>query len=410
MKPFLRIPAIRVEQNLGVFYAVAIEAETLLDVTYSIRAELLQDKAVSYGIFSEISQVFGGQREASNSRLEQIRNYTEEVDSSFPNSIILGANFNPSGVLEKNEEIKWRVEEENGCYFLVIPKRVPLASIIDGQHRVYGFKDSKNKNTKLLCSIYLDLPLPYHADIFTKINMNQKRVDKNLAYSLFSFGETEGDIGGWSPETLSVYLARILQEKNGSPLFNKMKLGVENSINETSISMASIIDGILSLISSNPEKDRSYLHKLKLKERDRKLLPEMNSAPLRDLYLSKEDKTLLRIIENFFLAVEEVLWIDDMASKFQKTLGIHALFDVLKAISKTENLKENHSVEFFKEKLRPVTNVDFSQSYFGVQTKMRTRLKNTIFVTSKMKSINDLRLAAEEKHLFENAISATKEV
>lgn len=410
MEPFLKVPAIKVEQNLGVFYAAAIEAETLLNVTYSIRAELLEDKTESHGPFSGIKQVFGGQRETNLSRLDQIKNYTEEVDSSFPNSIILGANYSLDGVLEKEPALKWRVEEENGCYFLVIPKETRLASIIDGQHRVYGFEKSKNKKTKLLCSVYLDLPLPYHADIFTSINMNQKRVDKNLAYSLFNFGQSEGDIRGWSPETLSVYIARILQEKNGSPLFNKMKLGVENSESETSISMASIIDGILSLISSTPEKDRSILHKLKLNDRDRNILTEKNNAPLRDMYLKKEDKTLLKIIENFFFAVEAVLWTGSAAEKFQKTLGIHALFDVLKEVGKVNNIKEDHSVNFFTEILNPASSIDYTQSYYGVQTKMRTRLKNTIFVTSKMKDIDELKLTSEDLLDFKNALIKQLEV
>ena len=86
---------------------------------------------------------------------------------------------------------------------------------------------------ELLCSVYLDLPLAYHARIFTNININQKRVDKNLAYNLFQFDMEQGEPETWSPETLAVYFARVLEKDNDSPFKGKIKLGVENSSSST---------------------------------------------------------------------------------------------------------------------------------------------------------------------------------
>ncbi|ENJ8582719.1 DGQHR domain-containing protein [Escherichia coli] len=328
----MKLPAIRIEQPLGEFYVVSITAETLLKVCYTIRAEILDDveeKSVSnFGTF--INKIVGNQRSANTSRLEEIKRYTETVDVSFPNSIILGVNYHPDGTLVTNEDERWTIENVgDGFYNLIIPSEEKMASIIDGQHRVFGFVNSRRKDINLLCSVFLDLPLAYHGKIFTNININQRRVDKNLAYNLFQFDMEQGEPSSWSPETLAVYFARVLSEDKNSPLHEKIKLGVINGNSSSTISMASIIDGVLSLITNNPKADRDKLQTKTVSEgRDRSMLFDVPSkAPLRNLYIDKKDKTLYLIIFNFLAAIVDNLWGYDV---FRKTLGIQACFDFLK--------------------------------------------------------------------------------
>ena len=405
----IKVPAIRVEQPLGVFYAVSLPASVLLKTTFSIRTELLNDVDEEQSNFSlgGLRKIAGGQRDTKLTRLEQIRNYSEEVDASFPNAIILGANYNKNGLIEESEKKRWRIINENGCFFLEIPSDEEMASIIDGQHRVYGFKNSKAKNMQLMCSVYLDLPLPYHAQIFTKINMNQKRVDKNLAYNLFQFDMNEGDIRSWSPETLAVYITRILLENKESPLYNNMRLGITSEDTTSTISMASVIDGVLSLISTKPEQDRSMLHKVPLSKRTRSLLAEnKTTAPLRQLYLDEKDKSLYNILLNYFTVIKEYFWKeDDAINVLQKTLGIHALFDFLKEVIKEYGANHEYNKDFFYNLFDGVKNVDFNDSYFGIQTKVRTRIKNTLYILCKVKKLQDIRLKDDERKLLENYIS-----
>lgn len=387
----LKVPAIKVSQPLGVFYSVALPASVLLEVSYSIRAELLENDTDDGFFMGGLRRIKGGQRDRKTSRLEEIRKYSEEVDASFPNSIILGANYGDDGTLiedEEDKQIRWSVINENGCLYLLIPSNEKVASIIDGQHRVYGFMNSNVKNTELVCSVYLDLPLPYHAQIFTKINMNQKRVDKNLAYQLFQFDMEQGDVKNWSPETLAVYIARVLSEKIGSPLYKKMRLGIANTDNSSTISMASVIDGILTLISSNPKEDRSLLHQVSLPKRSRDLLGSRSDrSPLRSLYIKGQDKTLFKIIESFFQVVEVELW-NERNKIFQKTLGVQALFDFLKVLAKER--VDNLDRESFEKVFVDISSFDFSQDYFGVQTKVRARVKNVMLVLSKMRTIEEI--------------------
>lgn len=402
----MKFPAIKVSQPLGDFYVVSLKAELLLKTCYTIKAEILEDNSeeqtISY-LGKIVNGLVGNQRVRTPKRLEEIRRYTETVDASFPNSIILGANYDQQGNLITDMEKRWEIEVvSDNFYYLIIPSLDKLASIIDGQHRVFGFEKSNAKDTELLCSIYLDLPLAYHARIFTNININQKRVDKNLAYNLFQFDMEQGEPNSWSPETLAVYFTRVLANDNDSPLKGKIKLGTLNSASNTTISMASFIDGILSLITTNPKNDRELLHTKTIESgRDRKMLINVETkAPLRYLYLSEKDKTLYDLVLNYFSALDITLWKFDV---FRKTLGVHASFDFLRVVCEKYSI-EKMSKEFFVNLLSKANSVDFDDEFFGVQTKVRTRIRNTLLIKSDLKSIDKLPIKPSDRKMYEKII------
>ncbi len=395
----LKVPAIRVEQPLGDFYMVALSAEFLLKTCYTIKAEILEDhdsdEHISY-LGSIVNKLKGNQRVRSTRRLKEIKQYSETVDASFPNSIILGANYNEDGTLVTNPNEKWTVKEiGSGLYELNIPTSKALASIIDGQHRVFGFTESTAKSMMLPCSVYTDLPLPYHARIFSNININQKRVDKNLAYNLFQFDMEQGKPITWSPETLAVYFTRVLAQEKQSPLFGKIKLGLLNSSSDTSISMASVIDGILSLITNNPKLDRETMYKCILKNRTRDLIsPNKAHGPLRMLFIENKDKTLFNIIQDYFIAIKNNLWVYPV---FQKTLGVHACFDILKEVIKSGVNISDLNQNYFDSLLCQAKNINFNDEFFGVQSKLRVRIKNSVLLSCKIKKIDELKIKANEK-------------
>lgn len=402
----IRIPAIRVRQPLGDFFAVSLSAKFLLETCYTIKAEILQDdeegNSISH-VGKFLSNLVGNQRPRSLSRLKEIKRYTETVDASFPNAIILGANYSLDGHLITSPEERWEVEEiTDDFYYIVIPSIKKVASIIDGQHRIFGFEESSAKNTELLCSIYLDLPLAYHARIFTNINMNQKRVDKNLAYNLFQFDMEQGEPNSWSPETLAVYFTRVLASDNASPLNGKIKLGTVNSSSSTSISMASIIDGILSLITNNPKNDREILHKKSIKDgRDRSMLNSVASkSPLRSLYLDEKDKSLYDLVENYFSALIGVF---GEYNVFNKTLGVQACFDFLRELCKIKSV-DNLTEDYFSHLLSKSCDINFNSDFFGVQTKLRTRIRNTLLIKSGLKSIDELPIKPSDRKKYEEVI------
>lgn len=397
----MRIPVIKVSQPLSDFYVASISAKLLLDVSYTIRAEILNDDEDDYEnsrinhIGRFINKISGNQRERTSKRLEEIKRYSETVDASFPNSIVIGANYDENGKLISDPEKRWRIEcNSNGAYELVIPTSEKLASIIDGQHRVFGFAASKAINMELPCSVYIDLPLAYHARIFTNININQKRVDKNLAYNLFQFDMEQGDAATWSPETLAVYIARVLARDVDSPLKDNIKLGIENGLSHSSISMASVIDGILSLITTDPKLDRETLHQVSIKDgRDRSSLNDIgSSAPLRRAFIEKQDKTIYDLIVNMFESVKDNLWQYDV---FRKTLGVQALFDVLKILC-VEHDTHLMDKAFFDRIFSSCSDINYLDDFFGIQTKLRARLRNVILICSEYRRINELRIKDSE--------------
>lgn len=406
-----RVPAIKVEQPLGDFYVVALSAEFLLQTCYTIKAEILEDsdedEGVSY-LGSIVNKLKGNQRIRSTKRLKEIKNYTETVDASFPNSIILGANYFEDGTLVTDPELRWNIVEteiEDGrkLYELVVPTNTALASIIDGQHRVFGFTESNAKDMMLPCSVYTDLPLPYHARIFSNININQKRVDKNLAYNLFQFDMEQGEAKTWSPETLAVYFTRVLAKEEQSPFYGKIKLGLINSTSETSISMASVIDGILSLITNNPKLDREEMHKVPLKERERNLITtNIAHGPLRKLFIDNKDKTLFDIIQSYFNALKNTLWSYPV---FQKTLGVHASFDFLRAIIASGVEINDLNQKYFESLLVQAKEVDFDDSFYGIQTKLRSRLRNTLLIACKLELLDNLKVNDQEKASYNKLLN-----
>lgn len=415
MKFPIEIPAIRVEQPLGVFYVATLPAETLLKICYTVETRLLEngdnesEEKETSTLKNVLNKITGTQRRIKPNRLKEIKDYTETVNASFPNSIILGANFDEDGNLVEDQKEKWIVKEkkDSKCYSLIIPSEKKLASIIDGQHRVFSFEESKNKDMPLLCSIYLDLPLPFHAQMFTTINMNQQSVSKNLSYNLFQFEIDEGKTESWSPETLSVYLSRLLNETD-TPLKNKLKIGVDviseddridltKEDTQTTISMAAIIDGILSLISTKPKNDRLELHKYKLEEgRTRNKLEREDSSPLRSLYINNEDRELYNFILKFIISIDNNLWSQKEAKIFTTTLGIQALFDFLKLLVSDDTFQGTNFDELlsnvknlnFDDVFSKVKRLNFNNEYFGIQSKARTRLKNSLILSSKI-DVND---------------------
>lgn len=393
-----RFPAIPVSQPLGTFYAASIPASFLLKTTYPIRAERLADESARYAIR-------GTQRELRQDRLKEISRYIGSQEAAFPNSVILGANVDASGLLISDDELRWYVEEDNGTPFIVIPTEQQCASIIDGQHRLEAFEYVSDTDFDLLCSIYLDLPIQYHAYLFATINFNQRPVDKSLAYQLYGFNLEDEDPETWSPEKLCVYLARLLNEEKGSPFRHQLRIGIADQMspeNVRLVSFATIVDGLLRLMSSNPRRDRDEIASFPRDKRNRKLLSAtVDRSPLRSLYLESNDLGLYQITQNYFDAVKDIFWKNATEDSYiSRTVGIQALFDVLRLTFSNAILSPNDSkAERFRSLLAPAEHIDFSQEFFQASGIGRTRIRNSIAILMKLVPLEEIRYS-EDEHRF----------
>ena len=380
--------AIRIKQPLGTFYAVSIPSNVLLEVCYSSKMDFNKSSKgeiiVEKTLLGNLASLVGTQRDDDEKRLAEIKKFIKQVDSHFPNSIILGANYTEKGQYVYDSSTSWTVDHiEDNLFKLKIPTLERLASIIDGQHRVFAFKDL-DANMDLLCSVYLDLPVPYHAQVFLDINTNQKKIDKNLAYNFFQYDIIQGEINAWGPETLAVYFTRMLASQNTSPLQGKIKIGVGEK-DKNNISLGCIVDGVLSLITTNAKKDRMKLHLVTLDNRNRKVLSAFkSSAPLRNLYVNNKNKTLYEIIINYLNVITSELWESKDYDIFQKSLGMYTVFDILKEILKQE-IEEDEAnfgrfnLGYFTQKIKAFSEINFNDPFFDVQTKVRKRIKDIVY-------------------------------
>lgn len=394
-------PAILVEQPLGSFYIARLPARLLLEVGFS---DVL--KAIATTDPSRPYHLDGNQREKREPRLRQIGDYIDRDDSAFPNAIILAANIRPEdGLVEESpttevdlanlpgasdEEIeaaanvqrvdrRWTVtEDDRGCAWLRIPTGDKLASVIDGQHRLWGFTYAEvleRLDMDLSCAIYMDLPKPFQAQLFATINSNQKRVDKSLTYELFGYNIDDEDPEYWAPDKLAVFLTRRLGAEADSPLQRKISIAPRKdnilqdrlATNDWKVSTAVIVDGILRLLSSNPKGDANAM--LTPTRGGRSILSVEGSrrdkSPLRPAFIAKEDAVIYQMVKNFLIATNEVFWKKAKPTSFiTKTVGVQALFDILRLLSADAYRSKVISSQAFLDRLRGAGDVDFSEDQF----------------------------------------------
>ena len=375
-RPYHIAHCVRVDQPLAPFVLAMIPSNILLETCYSIPATKGEDRS--------LYSVVGAQRGMRQKRLHEIGRYLESTDAAIPNTIILGANYKPDGT-PVDPLSRWRLKATplSDVYELVIPVGEKTASIIDGQHRLMAFEHAPGTDMHLACSIYLDLPIAYHAFVFATINFNQQKVDRSLAYQLFGASLDEEPSDAWSPEKVAVFLARKLNAETDSPFANRLRLGLQDSGEDgtaRTISLATVVDGILSLVSANPRKDRDDLAKRPMRSRDRKLLDSGRAerTPLRELYRRGNDLAIYQVCRNFFAASREAFWDKrDGRSFIGKTVGVQALFDVLRQTLGEGRIDiADARKRVFLNMLEPLMRVDFADAFFQASGTGRTRIRN----------------------------------
>ncbi|WP_279624362.1 hypothetical protein [Aeromonas veronii] len=226
--------------------------------------------------------------------------------------------------------------------------------------------------------------MPYQAFLFSTINYNQGKVDKSLAYQLFGYELDSKEPIDWPPETLAVYLARILNEK--TPLEGKIKyrtadeLKAKKVFEDTGtswrISTAAIVESILSLISKSPKDDRyimnSRRHRYDENIVGRQALDSDNKFPLRAMYINGNDRAIEETVCIAIDIMHDVFWSDSSKGGFlTKTLGVTCLFKFLKEVLLLHGVsKETLNVKFKDYLLKIRNEEDFTdETKFPASTK-----------------------------------------
>lgn len=394
--------ALRVEQPIGTFFVAVLPAELLLQVATSdrMRARMNED---GNGYHLE-----GTQRIIQDKRLTEIANYIGRVDAAFPNSIIIAANYDrdtgfDQGELEdivtdeQDTEVStaskiWTVETmDDGCHRLIIPSSEKLAAVIDGQHRLFSFAKAdidSIREMNLLCSVFLDLPKALQAQIFATINSTQKRVDRSLTFELFGYNVSDEAEEYWTPDKLAVFFTRKLGTDNGSPLHGRVLVAPKRdaALNELAsqatwqVSTAVVVDGILRLFSSNPKRDSNLMRTEKARKRECLGTGPRDRSPLRQVFIDGNDALLYTMALNYLKACEVVFWNNIRKGSFiVRTIGVQALFDILRALARQAFEDRDVSVSYFEAKIASAGDIDFADDRFrNPSGSGRTLIRKTI--------------------------------
>ena len=407
-------------QPLGECYAAVLPAELLLEVTYSDPLKILG--------FSETGdyELKGHQRKLLNARLAAIGRFIDTIEAAFPNSIILAANYTDDGQLVEDDARRWSVDfkpQGETIGILTIPSATKLAAIVDGQHRLFGFNKvslNERRSMSLLCAIYLDLPQPFQAYLFATINSNQKPVGKSQTYELYGFNLEEEPPEAWSPEKTAVFICRKLNTDPTSVLKGHIivaaqsdsviEVAAKSQDKKWAISTATVVEGLLRLFSGNPKQDRTFMHGKEVgKGRERSLLAteqRQDKTPLRKYYLDSNDLLIFTLVKNYFSAVSEHLWKGNEGSYIRKTVGVQALFDVLRIVCQEAIAAKDISENFFLKKLAPCRSIDFANNFFQASGTGRQRIRNTLELKLRLKTLDKIK--DSDRPTYQQIVGASK--
>lgn len=212
------IPALKGQMGGRYYYLFSIEPSTLLKIGFVLHRTKVNDSmAPTY------------QRLLVPKRLKGITKFIDE-GGYFPNSIIINFAEPKENVKVSFDHIHKEKASDSEFGLLNIPNAYGIAYIIDGQHRVYGYSNSKYKDVHTVPVVaFQDMTSEDQLKIFMEINENQKSVSKNLRIDL------EEDLF-WSSSRLDSRMKalrsstiKMLSGQSGNVLFNKISIGEDQA-------------------------------------------------------------------------------------------------------------------------------------------------------------------------------------
>lgn len=213
----IEIPAVKGQMGKKEYYMFSIEPSLLLKMGFVLhRTRANESEFPTY------------QRLLVPSRLKGISKFIDD-GGYFPNSIIL--NFNT-----KKNKIKFeansKLNDSNACSGkLIIPNAYGIAYIIDGQHRVYGYANSKYLENNTIPVVAFDgLDTIEQLEIFMDINQNQKAVSPSLRLDLEEDLYWDSDRIDSRLKALRSSIIKMLANSESSPLYNLISVGEDKAL------------------------------------------------------------------------------------------------------------------------------------------------------------------------------------
>jgi DNA sulfur modification protein DndB len=258
-----RVPAIEGRMGGFRYYSFSIEPEKLLKLGYVLH----RNKA-------NVAMMPTYQRLIKKGRLKSINQF---IDSGgyFPNSIVVSIDAER---VRFDAATNQAPSTESKAGILYLPKRYRSLFIIDGQHRLYGYANSKYASTNTIPVVaFLNVSRDNQVNLFMQINENQKAVSKDLRNTLNADLLWDSPVYADQMKALSSRIAIYLGENRASPLFDFISIGEDKKhITSQAIHNALKNGGFLGKFSKNKFEEPGLLYNGNLDETFDKLSRFLN--------------------------------------------------------------------------------------------------------------------------------------
>lgn len=349
MRNTIILKSLKVHQSIGDFFITSIDPQILLEMSKVDRRRIENEE-----------EVIGIQRELKPEKVRQIKKYLSSKKATFPNSIIL------------NAEKQYVIHTSDDSIELEINENT--FTIIDGQHRLEGFRDNPITNFDLIISVFIELERDEQAEIFTTINSQQTKVDPSHNLHL----ELESKL--YTPIKMMIEIAQAFCYDKESPWFNNIKL--LNNSNKGMISLSAFVKP-LNAFTFN---DNDYYLIKNILDKSPKEFPsfsELNYDNKKyifwDFYKERDFNSTYKILFNYFKALSIILnkdWLNEK-SLLNKTTGYNASMKLFKDLFSDGINQNDLSYDFFFSKLSPMNSLN-------------GQINSDQFGTSGYKASNDL--------------------
>jgi DGQHR domain-containing protein len=315
----IAIPATLVQQPVGDMYIASIPHNIITRIAHFDVRRIVREAR-------EVESYLGIQRPLSVKRVEEIGEYVNYYDSSFPSSIIVAIDENYVSYRDGILHVRNFREGEDKPSTAIRD----IARVLDGQHRIAGLENFKGDKFDVIVTIFVGADLADQAYIFATVNLEQKRVSKSLAYDLFALARSR------SPQKTCHNIAIAFDEDPEGPFYRRIKrLGTASPGRDfETISQATFVDGLMPHISRTPKADRDIL--LRGRSLPVPTEEEVRRVIFRRMFVAERDFDIAQTVHEFFVAVRErwpIAWAaEGLGYMLNRTNGYRALCRLLKPL------------------------------------------------------------------------------
>ena len=301
---------IKLEQPVGDMFLVKMKANQVANIAASRTRKSYNDNS-------------GIQRKLDPHRIKSIAKFCKTKNAMFPTPIILSASSDYFVINEEKSTITIPIIGEDEDKF---------CSIVDGQHRLEGLKESGVINKfELLVSFVFDTDPSRDAFLFSTINGNQKPVSRSLIYDLYGLSRSR---------TVEKTCNKVMRSLNGeddtkSELSGKIKmLGYKDEFSKNGIvSQAAMIKNLMILITDNSEQDNIDIEfGRELRQLDsRKYIFRENFIKANDEFIIQENIDFFNSWMKRLSEVKEVYNLNEY-KQLEKTIGFSVSYRIFRIL------------------------------------------------------------------------------